>query len=359
MLKYSGKNWPYGLKSSYDRVRDYDGVKKEVRMNVLVTGGGGFIGRYVVEKLVGRGDRVRVLGRNTYPELQRLGVETRQADLRSRESVENACRDMDCVFHIGSLTGIWGKREDFYQTNVMGTSHIISGCRKYGVSKIVYTSSPSVVYDQKDQINIDETASYPERYLCPYPETKAMAERMILEANGHQGLATTALRPHLVIGPGDANLIPRLLDRARKRRLMIIGDGTNMVDLTYVENVACAHLLAADGLHPHSPVAGEAFFITQGEPVVLWTWINQLLEKMGIPKIEKSISLAKAKKIGLIMEIIYRLGRLRGEPPMTRFLASQLGTSHFFNISKAKKYLHYEPPVSLKEGLNRIVEYYG
>ncbi|MGA1875865.1 MAG: NAD-dependent epimerase/dehydratase family protein [bacterium] len=328
-------------------------------MKVLVTGGGGFIGRYVVEMLIGRGDQVRVLGRHTYPELQRLGVEIRQADLRYREPMEDACRDMDCVFHIGSMTGIWGRWEDFYQTNVMGTYHIISGCRKYGVPKIVYTSSPSVVYDQKDQINGDETAPYPVRYLCPYPETKALAEKMILEANGHLGLATIALRPHLVIGPGDTNLIPRLLDRARQRRLMIVGDGTNRVDLTYVENVAYAHLLAADELHPHSPAAGEAFFITQGKPVVLWTWINQLLERMGIPGIEKSISLAKAKKIGLVMETIYRLCRLRGEPPMTRFLASQLGTSHFFDISRAKKYLHYEPLVSLEEGLNRIVEYYS
>ncbi len=327
-------------------------------MKALVTGGGGFIGRYVVKKLLDRGDRVRILGRKNYPDLQKLGVEIVQADLRQNQAVEKACLGMDCVFHIGSLTGIWGKRRDFYQTNVLGTRSIISGCQKHGVPKLIYTSSPSVVYDQGDQINIDETTPYPKKYLCPYPETKAMAEQLVLGANDNQKLATTALRPHLVIGPGDTNLIPRLLDRAKRGKLMIVGDGTNRVDLTYVENVAHAHLLAADKLIPHSPIAGEAFFISQGEPVILWEWINRLLEKMDIPKITKSISLAKAKKIGRLMEIVYHILHLQKDPPMTRFVASQLGTSHYFNISKAKKYLGYTPIISLKEGVDILVKYY-
>ena len=328
-------------------------------MKALVTGGGGFIGRYVVEKLLDRGDRVRVLGRKNYPELQQLGVEIVQADLGHKQAVEDACRGMDCVFHIGSLTGVWGRRQDFYQTNVMGTRHIISGCQKHGVPKLIYTSSPSVVYDQKDQINIDESAPYPQKYLCPYPETKAIAEKNVLAANDHQKLLTTSLRPHLVIGPRDINLIPKLLNRAREKKLMIVGDGTNKVDLTCVENVAHAHLLAADKLNPHSPIAGEAFFISQGEPVILWEWINRLLEKMGIPRIKKSISLAKAKKIGWVMEKVYRTFHLQKDPPMTRFVAAQLGTSHYFNISKAKKYLGYQPIISLKEETDHLVKYYS
>lgn len=327
-------------------------------MKALVTGGGGFIGRYVVKKLLDRGDRVRVLGRKNYPELRKLGVEIVRTDLCHKQPVEEACRSMDCVFHIGALTGIWGRWEDFYQTNVMGTRHIISGCQKHGVPKLIYTSSPSVVYAQEDQINIDETAPYPKKYLCPYPETKAIAEQVVLEANDPQKLITTALRPHLVIGPGDTNLIPRLLDRAKKGKLIIVGDGNNKVDLTYVENVAHAHLLAADRLVPHSPVAGNAFFISQGEPVILWEWINRLLEKMNIPKIKKCISLSKAKKIGWIMEIVFRLFHLKKDPPMTRFVASQLGTSHYFNISKAQKYLGYQPIISLKEGMELLIEYY-
>jgi len=355
-------------------------------MKALVTGGGGFIGSYIVEKLVRRKDHVRVLGRRKYPELIKSGVEIIQGDIRHKPTVEAACQGMDCVFHVAALTGIWGPWDEFYQTNVVGTQNVISGCQKHGVSTLVYTSSPSVVYDQHDQINLDETAPYPsdpKRYRCPYPETKAIAERMVLQANGQGQLSTTALRPHLVWGPGDTNLIPRLLDRARKGKLMMVGDGTNRVDLTYVENVADAHLLAADRLladrlavadRPLAAdrptfasssvagecgVAGEAFFICQGEPVLLWSWINQFLERMGIPGIQKSVSLATARKIGWAMETCYRIFHLKGEPIMTRFLASQLGTSHYFDISKAKKRLLYVPLVSMEEGMDRLVEFYS
>jgi nucleoside-diphosphate-sugar epimerase len=356
-------------------------------MRALVTGGGGFIGRYIVEKLVRRKDRVRVLGRRNYPELLKSGVEIIQGDIRHKPTVEAACQGMDCVFHVAALTGIWGPWDEFYQINVAGTQNVISACQKQGVSSLVYTSSPSVVYDQHDQINLDETTPYPANYLCPYPETKAIAERMVLQANGQGKLKTTALRPHLVWGPGDTNLIPRLLDRARKGKLMMVGDGTNRVDLTYVENVADAHLLAADRLAVASSsvldvpdvsgvdgvtgvagvagttdvdgVAGEAFFICQGEPVLLWQWINQFLERMGIPGIRKSISLTAAKRIGWAMETCYRIFHLKGEPVMTRFLASQLGTSHYFDILKAKKRLLYVPSISMEEGLDRLVEFYS
>ncbi|MEW5804158.1 MAG: NAD-dependent epimerase/dehydratase family protein [bacterium] len=336
-------------------------------MKALVTGGGGFIGGAIVARLLERNDRVRVLGRRKYPELAKSGVEIVQGDIRNRQNVEDACRGMDCVFHVAALTGIWGPRDDFYQTNVVGTQNVISGCHTHGVRILVYTSSPSVVHDQRDQINIDETTPYPKEYLCPYPETKAMAERMVLQANGSgngQGhLLTTSLRPHLVWGPGDTNLIPRLLDRARKGKLMIVGNGTNKVDLTYVENVAEAHLLAADRLQSasasSSSVAGEAFFISQGEPVLLWQWIDQFLKRMGIPGVKKSISLATAYKVGQAMETFYRIFRLKREPLMTRFLASQLGTSHYFDISKAKERLNYTPSVSMKEGMDRLVAYYS
>jgi len=394
-------------------------------MRALVTGGGGFIGGYIVEKLVRRKDQVRVLGRRKYPELLKSGVEIIQGDIRHKPTVEAACQGMDCVFHVAALTGIWGPWDEFYQTNVAGTQNVISACQKQGVSSLVYTSSPSVVYDQHDQINLDETTPYPAKYLCPYPETKAIAERMVLQANGQGKLKTTALRPHLVWGPGDTNLIPRLLDRARKGKLMMVGAGTNKVDLTYVENVADAHLLAADrlmmdagrqvaadkqvdaadrlvsaegmgdaadslasaeglgdaadrltltsslsltsvsgvtgvaGTTDVDGVAGEAFFICQGEPVLLWPWINQFLERMGIPGIRKSISLTAAKRIGWAMETCYRIFRLKGEPVMTRFLASQLGTSHYFDISKAKKRLLYVPSISMAEGMDRLVEFYS
>lgn len=328
-------------------------------MRALVTGGGGFIGQWIVKKLVERKDQVRILGRRKYPDLLKIGVEAIQGNICHRQTVEDACQGIDCVFHVAALTGIWGPWEEFYQANVIGTRHVITGCQKHGVPRLVYTSSPSVVFDQADQIDLDETAPYPKEYLCPYPETKAMAEQMVIKANGQVGLSTTALRPHLVWGPGDTNLIPRLLDRARKGKLMRVGNGTNKVDLTYVENVAQAHLLAADRLAPSSPVAGEAFFISQGEPVLLWAWIDQFLGRMGIPEVRKSIPVAMAREIGRATEKCYQLFHLKGEPIMTRFLASQLGTSHYFNISKARERLGYIPQVSMAEGLNRLVAWYS
>lgn len=330
---------------------------KEDCVKALVTGGGGFLGRYIVEKLVARGDSVRVLGRSRYPDLEKLGVETAQADLREANAVVQACEKIDVVFHVAALPAIWGKWHDFYGVNVEGTKNILAGCRAQGVSRLVYTSTPSVVFDQTDLCNIDETAPYPSSYNCYYPETKAIAERLVISANGSDGLLTTSLRPHLVWGPRDNHLIPKVLERAKSGQLFIVGDGGNKVDITYVENAADAHLLAADYLKEGSAVAGQAYFISQGEPVLLWDFINQLLERLGIPKVTKTLSYRAARSIGAAMELIHTVCALRGEPRMTRFLASSLAKSHYFDISKAKRDFAYCPKISISEGLDRLVEY--
>jgi len=324
-------------------------------MKALVTGGGGFLGRYIVERLLARGDSVRVLGRGGYPELDTLGVEGVQADLRDRDAVIKACRAIDVVFHVAALPAIWGKRKDFYGINVEGTKNVLTGCKVHAAPRLVYTSTPSVVFDQSDLRNVNETYPYPDRYNCHYPATKAIAERCVLDANGKDGLLTTSLRPHLVWGPRDRHLIPRVLHRARTGQLFIVGDGTNKVDITYVENAAEAHLQAADHLKPGSPVAGQAYFISQGEPVVLWEFINQLLEALGIPRVTKSISYAAARSIGAVLELLHTVLPLSGEPRMTRFLASQLARSHTFDISKARRDFAYHPRVTIGEGLERLV----
>jgi nucleoside-diphosphate-sugar epimerase len=326
-------------------------------MKALVTGGGGFLGRYIVEKLMARGDSVRALGRSRYPELEKLGVETVQADLRDQAAVVKACERVDVVFHAAALPAIWGKWEDFYGINVEGTKNVLAGCREHGVSRLVYTSTPSVVFDQSDLCNVNETYPYPNRYNCYYPMTKAIAERLAIEANGKDGLLTTSLRPHLVWGPRDKHLIPRVLQRARAGQLFIVGDGTNKVDITCVENAADAHLLAADHLRVGSPVAGQIYFISQGEPVVLWDFINRLLERLGIPKITKAISYGTAKSIGAVLELVYKVLSLNGEPRMTRFLAAQLARSHYFDISKARCDFGYSPRITTSEGLERLVDY--
>ncbi len=326
-------------------------------MKALVTGGGGFLGRYIVEKLLARGDSVRVLGRNRYPELENLGVKSVQADLRDLRSVVNACEGIDTVFHVAALPAIWGKRKDFYGINVEGTKNVLAGCKAQGVPRLVYTSTPSVVFDQSDLCNINESCPYPERYHCHYPETKAIAEKIVINANDQDGLLTTSLRPHLVWGPRDNHLIPKILERAKAKQLFIVGNGTNKVDITYVENAADAHLQAADHLKVGSPVAGQSYFISQGKPVILWDFINQLLERLGIPKITKKVSYGTAKAIGGVLEFLYTVLQLKGEPRMTRFLAAELVTSHYFDISKARRDFGYNPRIKISEGVERLVDY--
>jgi nucleoside-diphosphate-sugar epimerase len=323
-------------------------------VKALVTGAGGFLGLYLVEQLVARGDRVRTFCRGSYPQLDALGVETVQADLRDRAAVIEACRDVDCVFHAAGVAGIGFDWRHFYGINTQGTRHVVEGCFEHGVTRLVYTSSPSVTFDGTDQNGVDESVPYPQRWLCPYPHTKALAEQHVLDSNGTSGLATCSLRPHLIWGPRDRHLIPRLLARARSGRLRRVGDGSTLVDMVYVENAAAAHVQAADALSLDSPVAGRAYFISQGEPVNCWQWIDEILALVDLGPVEKSISLTAAWRVGAVLETIYKLLRLKGEPPMTRFLAAQLGTSHYFDIAAASRDFGYDPQISTAKGMQRL-----
>ena len=272
--------------------------------------------------------------RGRYPELDALGVETLQGDLRDCPAVVAACQGVDVVFYVAGMAGIWGPWRQFYDINAMGTRHVVEGCWTHGVSRLVYTSSPSVTFDGCDQCGVDESAPYPRRWLCHYPHSKALAEQHVLAANGRHSLLTCALRPHLIWGSRDRHLIPRLVERARNGRLRRVGDGTNRIDMVYVENAARAR--SASGRRtggPGSPVAGQAYFISQGEPVNCWQWINEILALAQLPPIRNSISFRSAWHMGALLEGVYRLFRLPGEPPMTRFLASQLARSHWFDIS--------------------------
>jgi nucleoside-diphosphate-sugar epimerase len=328
-------------------------------MHALVTGAGGFLGRYLVRLLRERGDRVRTFGRGTYPELEALGTEPMRGDLRDRRATVAACQGVDVVFHVAAVPGIWGPWRRFYETNVLGTRHVLEGCRRHGIGRLVYTSSPSVTFDGTSQEGVDESAPYPSRWLSHYPHTKALAEQDVLAANGENGLQTCALRPHLIWGPGDSHLIPRLLDRARRGRLRRVGDGENLVDMIYVENAAEAHVAAAGALSADSQVAGRTYFISQDEPVNCWRWIDDILALAGLPPVEKSISFSAAWRVGWGCETVYRLLRLRGEPPMTRFLAAQLATSHWFDITRAKSDFGYRPRISTDEGMRRLAAAIG
>lgn len=326
-------------------------------MKALVTGGGGFLGRAIVEMLLGRGNHVRILARNDYPVIRALGAEAVQGDIRNLDDVLKACMGVDVVFHTAAIPGIWGDVNLYLGINVTGTQNVLAACKRRGVGKLIFTSSPSVVFDMKDECNVDERSPYPSTWYNPYSQTKALAEQAVLQSNGTDGLLTCSLRPHLIWGPRDNHLIPRLIERAQKRRLRIIGKGQNKVDLTYVENAALAHVFACDAM-TSSRVAGQAYFISDDNPVVLWDWINDFLSRMALPPVKSRLPASLAYGIGRSFEYIYEVLNKLDEPPMTRFLARALGCSHYFNIEKAKRDFKYKPAISNEEGLRRTVEFF-
>jgi nucleoside-diphosphate-sugar epimerase len=332
-------------------------------MHVLVTGAAGFLGRYIVEQLLARGDRVRAFCRRDDPGLRALGAEVVVGDIRDRAAVVVACEGMDCVIHTAAIAGLWGPWSEFHAINVLGTRNVIEACLAQGVARLVFTSSPSVTFDGTDQKGVDESAEIPVDWLANYPRSKAAAEQEVLLSNGLVGvkgpLLACALRPHLIWGPRDRHLVPRLWDRARRGQLRRIGDGRNLIDMVYVENAAAAHLQAADALVPRSAVAGKAYFISQGEPVNCWQWIDELLALAGLPPVNKSISAGAAWRLGAVLETVHRLLRLSGEPRMTRFLAAQLSTSHYFDITAARQDFGYSPAISTAEGMRRLQAFVG
>lgn len=324
-------------------------------MHVLVTGCGGFLGREIVAQLLARGDRVRGLARGDYPALRAAGVELLRGDITDRQQVLEACRGVEAVIHCAAVAGVWGKWSHYHRTNTQGTEHIIAGCRAAGVPILVHCSSPSVTFDGGDQSGIDESAPYPAQHLCHYSHTKALAEQAVLAAHRPGHLHTAALRPHLIWGADDPHLFPRLIDRARRGRLMIVGDGKNLIDTVHVRSAAAAHLNALDHLGSAAPAGGgRAFFITQDEPVRCWDWIFRVLEIAGVQPPRRRVGLAAAWRVGAALETLYRLGRIQAEPPMTRFLAAQLAKDHYFDITAAKGLLGYRPAVSTEQGLEEL-----
>jgi nucleoside-diphosphate-sugar epimerase len=320
----------------------------------LVTGAGGFLGRYMVELLIQRGDQVRAIARSKYSFLQELGVEQIQGDIRDRASVEKAVEGVEIVYHTAAVAGIWGSWSHYHGINTLGTLHLLEACHQFQVPRFVYTSSPSVTFAGKDQCGIDESEPYPARFLCYYPQTKALAEQAVLQANDSRNFLTCALRPHLIWGPRDQHLIPRLLTRARSGQLRQIGSGKNLVDMIYVENAALAHLQAADALQPNAAVCGRAYFLSQGEPVNCWDWINQILQLAHLPPLKKQISARAAYVAGAMLEGVWTLLGRTDEPRMTRFLAAQLSTHHWFNLTRAREDFGYHPTISIEEGMNRL-----
>lgn len=318
--------------------------------NVLVTGAGGFLGLALTKELLAQGVAVRSLNRNSYDSLTELGVEQIIGDLQNPDDVDRAVAGVDAVFHVASKTGIWGSYKSYAGVNITGTENIIAACKKQGVKELIYTSTPSVVFDRGDICGGDESLPYPQRFLCHYAATKARAEELLLAANSDE-LKTVALRPHLIWGPGDTNLIPRLIAKGRAKQLKKVGDCSNRVDIIYVDNAAKAHIQAWQNLQSSGSAAGKAYFISQGEPVNLWSWVDELFAKTEVPAIKSRVSFRAAYAIGSCIEGIYHLLGKKSEPPMTRFIAMQLAKSHYFDMGNATKDFGYSAEISTAEGL--------
>ncbi|HBA86615.1 MAG TPA: 3-beta hydroxysteroid dehydrogenase [Geobacter sp.] len=322
-------------------------------MRALVTGGGGFLGSAIVRQLVARGDQVVSFSRGDYPHLAVLGAEQRRGDLSDLEALKAAAKGCDTVFHVAAKAGIWGDYQEYYQANVVGTENVIAACRLLSIDRLVYTGSPSVVFDGSDVEGGNELLPYPAHFEAPYPQTKAIAEQAVLAANSLE-LATVSLRPHLIWGPGDNHLVPRIVAKARAGKLRKIGSRPCLVDTVYVENAAEAHLNAADRLVFDAPPAGKAYFITNGEPLPLWEMVNRILAAAGLPPVTRSVSPGVAYAAGTVCETLWKALRLSGEPPMTRFVARELSTAHWFDVSNARSDLGYQPRISIDEGLKLL-----
>jgi len=325
-------------------------------VKVLVTGGGGFLGGAIVRQLLERRDTVRSYSRAAYPELARLGIDQLQGDLADQEALCKAAQGCEIIYHVAAKPGIWGSYQEFHQANVTGTENVLEACRLHGINKLVYTSSPSVVFDGRDVTGGDESLPYPAHFEAHYPHTKALAEQLVLGANGPD-LATVALRPHLIWGPGDNHLVPRIIAKGRAGKLRRIGNRPCLVDTVYVDNAARAHLLAGDKLTPGSAIAGRAYFISNGEPIPLWEMVNFILAAADLPPVTRTISTQMAYAAGSLCEGIWSLFKLSGEPPMTRFVAQELATAHWFNIDAARRDLGYAPEISINEGLVKLREW--
>jgi nucleoside-diphosphate-sugar epimerase len=322
------------------------------KSKILVTGAGGFLGSYIVRDLINLGEyEISSFSRSLYPALENLGVNQIQGDLANYEDVLNATKDIFAVIHVASMVGMWGRYSDFYKTNVIGTENIIKACKENKVLKCVYTSTPSVVFGSESLCGVSELTPYPNKYLSMYAETKAIAEKKILEANSEL-FSTTAIRPHLLFGPGDTNLIPRVIKAAKLKKLRIIGDGENLVDVTYIENASIVHVMALKHLNTKSPIAGKAYFLGQG-PVKLWDFTNEILLRNGLPKVEKKMPFWVAFCMGYIIEKILNVLKIYDvDPPMTRFVALQLAKSHYYSHHNLEKDLNFKPKYSITAGLD-------
>lgn len=362
--------------------------------HAFVTGAGGFLGKAICLRLLAAGIKVTGFARGHYPELEALGVVMLQGDLVNKDQLQHAMQGCDIVFHVASKAGVWGDRDSYFCPNVKGAANVIAACKALKINKLVYTSTPSVTFAGQDESGIDESTPYATSFLNYYAHSKAIAEKMMLDANqvgdvsvesaaatqattatisdinsastqvsipvttkatAPYALKTVALRPHLIWGPGDPHLVPRVLARGRLDKLKLVGREDKLVDTIYIDNAAYAHVLAALELCQAKPKCqGKAYFLSNDEPITMAKMLNLILACDALPPVTKRVPQSVAYVAGAVLETVYFLLKKQEEPMMTRFVARQLSCSHYFDISAAKRDLGYRALISINEGMARL-----
>jgi len=325
-------------------------------LRVLVTGGGGFLGRAIVQQLLARGDDVRIVARGDYPDVRAMGARTHRGDLADAAVARAATEGCEAVVHTAAKAGAWGDYEAFRQSNVVATQNVVDACRETGVGRLVFTGSPSVTFDGSDHENAGPDTPYPDRFLSHYARTKAEAEQIALAADG-DGLRVTSIRPHLIYGPGDPHLLPAVIARHIERPLRVVGDGHAIVDITYVDNAAAAHLDALDALtdDPDTP-GGRAYFISDDDPVRLWDFLDELFAALDLPPAGSPVPAGLARVAASLAEGVHRALKRDGEPRFNRFLVQAVTTSHYYDMSPAREDLGYAPIVGREVALRKTIE---
>lgn len=322
-------------------------------MKILVTGGGGFLGSAICRQLHARGDEVIAYQRSDADELEKLGIKIVRGDITDAACLLKASKGVDAIIHTAAKAGLSLGYENYFGPNVTGTENVLKACRNNGIRKLVFTSSPSVTHSDGDIEGGDESLPYPDTYNSPYPRTKALSEQQVMAANSPE-LHTVSLRPHLIWGPGDSHLLPKLLQKAKHGKLKLPGP-EKFIDTIYIDNAARAHLLALDKLETHpETVGGKTYFISNDEPLPQGRIISGLLKAAGVDVEIQAISPRLAIAAGTVIEAGWKLLGLQSDPPLTRWSAEHLSTAHWYDISAAKRDLGYSAEISIEEGLKRL-----
>lgn len=317
----------------------------EQDMKVLVTGATSMIGAATVRELLQQNHEVQVLQRGDTD----LPVQVFRGDIRDADTVDTAVSGCDVVIHAAAKVGLVGSYQDFYDNNVVGTRNVMDAAAHAGCRGVVYVSSPSVAYSTSA---VEGLASPPaiDNLLGFYSQTKSIAERQVV---ADTRVSSVALRPHLVWGPGDTQLVGRIVERARTGKLVLVNRGAAIVDTTYIDNVADAIVAAVERIGVQHNLTGRALVVSNGEPRTVASLVESICHAAGVEYAPRSLSLRTAVALGAVMETVFKL-RPQVEPPLTRFTAYQLGISHWFDISETKELLEWEPRVSLDEGFTRL-----